>query len=482
VNLSLGTRASLDAALTEFTVEERARIYPYDSDVISGPQGMMLLEMLRLAAGGADAIDVLARADSLKPGIAHLAGAPGLTRGGRAERILGERPPSRGASSARVGDLAERDRPRETLRYAIRGGRIKLPPPVLKFVLCVGLRFAIRFNHQYRPRDKPKPFGKVPGFDKALPKVRRKVRALIAREVPVNASVGFVVQHTGRADDVREFVDWLRDRYPDARFVLCCYVGATTMIHQGPGAYGVSWMRFDAPQFVSRDGPRVAPSLGARASRARGFRGREDLPTAADARDLMRVAPREVFCLEEGRTFARVHGTDSSRTPVVICAGGTGAALMYDGVAAQLAASYGGRVVIWDRYFQGLSDRLANPRINGPDLWSAQLAQLMERLAMPRVHLVGVSHGSFVAADFAARHPEKVGRVAFVSPVLGGFSREARRKVASARRYPGLAIKLVGKSRMIRKIPGILARCRSQAWRGVGLGARRGTRPRKNSR
>jgi len=87
VNLSLGTRASLDAALTEFTVEERARIYPYDSDVISGPQGMMLLEMLRVAAGGADAIDVLARADSLKPGIAHLAGAPGLTYKSRAEMV-----------------------------------------------------------------------------------------------------------------------------------------------------------------------------------------------------------------------------------------------------------------------------------------------------------------------------------------------------------------------------------------------------------
>lgn len=52
------------------------------------------------------------------------------------------------------------------------------------------------------------------------------------------------------------------------------------------------------------------------------------------------------------------------------------------------------------------------------DRYVAQLTDLIDHFGWDHVHLVGHSMGTAIAAGFAATHPERVDRIAMVSPVL----------------------------------------------------------------
>jgi len=135
-------------------------------------------------------------------------------------------------------------------------------------------------------------------------------------------------------------------------------------------------------------------------------------------------------------------------------------------MAKQLAAAHGADVVVFDRFNVGLSDRTAFED-NGPDLWTRQIGELLERLGAPAVHVIGVSFGSLVAAHFAAKYPKKVVTFAMVSPVLGGLSAASLESVKKARKLPKCLVKPLGKGVVLKKVPALLDRCREQLQSGA---------------
>ncbi len=64
-------------------------------------------------------------------------------------------------------------------------------------------------------------------------------------------------------------------------------------------------------------------------------------------------------------------------------------------------------VLLYDYLGQGASDDAALP--GAPiSVFGDALAAILDGLAVPKVHAVGVSYGGFVAAEFARRHPSRV--------------------------------------------------------------------------
>lgn len=125
--------------------------------------------------------------------------------------------------------------------------------------------------------------------------------------------------------------------------------------------------------------------------------------------------------LSDGVTAYRSYGAGkASEAPVVIIVhGGTLGSLAYVGYVAPLVKA-GYRVVIYDQYGRGFSDRVAAPL--SIDLMRRQLHELMDALNIEQAHLFGVSFGGAVIARFAAEHAERVRSLAYQVPVIEGAS------------------------------------------------------------
>ena len=82
----------------------------------------------------------------------------------------------------------------------------------------------------------------------------------------------------------------------------------------------------------------------------------------------------------------------------------------------------GFRVLRYDLYGRGWSDR-PNMHYN-PDLFDQQLSQLLGALNINQpIDIVGVSMGGPIVINFAARHPERVRKIALFDPAYGkGFT------------------------------------------------------------
>jgi pimeloyl-ACP methyl ester carboxylesterase len=80
----------------------------------------------------------------------------------------------------------------------------------------------------------------------------------------------------------------------------------------------------------------------------------------------------------------------------------------------------GYRVLRYDMYGRGYSDR---PRVTyNRELYRGQLLELLDALNLQEpVDLVGYSLGGGIVTDFVARHPQRVGRLALISPVVNNF-------------------------------------------------------------
>jgi len=75
----------------------------------------------------------------------------------------------------------------------------------------------------------------------------------------------------------------------------------------------------------------------------------------------------------------------------------------------------GYRVIRFDLYGRGLSDRGQGNQ--EPALFREQILGLLGSLDLGRpVHLVGLSMGGLIAADFAAHHPDRIRRLALIAP------------------------------------------------------------------
>lgn len=109
----------------------------------------------------------------------------------------------------------------------------------------------------------------------------------------------------------------------------------------------------------------------------------------------------------------RVHILDLGEGPVVLLMHGTGRSVAdwQEGLADRL--SVGHRVVGFDFYGHGLSDRAHGLRY-GPALWVRQAVDVLDALGIERATVVGHSVGASVTAMLTADHPARVDRAVFI--------------------------------------------------------------------
>lgn len=120
--------------------------------------------------------------------------------------------------------------------------------------------------------------------------------------------------------------------------------------------------------------------------------------------------------LSHGETAYQLFGP-ADGPPLIIVHGGTLGSMAYQGFVLPLVAK-GYRVVLYDQYGRGFSDRPTVPF--SIDLMRLQLRDLMDHLGIRQVRLYGVSFGGAVIARFAAEHPERVVALAYQVPVIAG--------------------------------------------------------------
>lgn len=109
----------------------------------------------------------------------------------------------------------------------------------------------------------------------------------------------------------------------------------------------------------------------------------------------------------------RVHVLDAGSGDVLLLLHGTGRSVAdwQEGLAERLAERH--RVVAFDDYGIGLSDR-NHPWRYGLALWARQAIDVLDALEIERATVVGHSAGGAVAAIVTADHPERVAATVFI--------------------------------------------------------------------
>eukprot|EP00965_Chrysotila_dentata_P218981 6190872-Pleurochrysis_carterae.AAC.2 len=191
----------------------------------------------------------------------------------------------------------------------------------------------------------------------------------------------------------------------------------------------------------------------------------EVLGSAAELRAMFKVPAEQQHQLSDGVCFARWIGSGSG-LPVILLGGGTGCALFYKAFAEKLSAQYNGPVLIWDRFNIGFSDRVPN---NGLVLWTRQMLELMDILAIKKAHLACFSLASISGAYFAVEHPSRVARIALVSPILGGVRQDTQlsKQIQKMVKVPSCLRGCLGEIIFKRKlVPRLYQRCEGQVKEG----------------
>lgn len=120
--------------------------------------------------------------------------------------------------------------------------------------------------------------------------------------------------------------------------------------------------------------------------------------------------------LQSGSTAYQSFGPEEGE-PIIIVHGATLGSMAYQGYVPSLVKQ-GWRVIIYDQYGRGFSDRPDVPL--SIDLLRAQLLQLMDALEIDQAHLFGISLGGAVIARFGAAHGARVKSLAYQVPLIGG--------------------------------------------------------------
>jgi len=125
------------------------------------------------------------------------------------------------------------------------------------------------------------------------------------------------------------------------------------------------------------------------------------------------AAPGQFIELTDGVTHYQWHGT-SVRGPVMICVHGlTTPSYVWEPIARRLAAM-GFRVLTYDLFGRGYSDRPKAEQTRA--FFLRQLEELLESQNVERdFTLMGYSMGGSIATCFAARHPERPERLVLVA-------------------------------------------------------------------
>jgi pimeloyl-ACP methyl ester carboxylesterase len=135
---------------------------------------------------------------------------------------------------------------------------------------------------------------------------------------------------------------------------------------------------------------------------------RATLDDAARAR-----APGTFVALPHGHVHVELAGPENG-PPVVLVHGFSVPSYIWDPTFAMLRDA-GYRVLRFDLYGRGWSDR--PDAIYDRDFFADQLGAVMDAHGFARAHVVGLSMGGAIAGRFAARHPERVERLALIAPM-----------------------------------------------------------------
>jgi pimeloyl-ACP methyl ester carboxylesterase len=130
----------------------------------------------------------------------------------------------------------------------------------------------------------------------------------------------------------------------------------------------------------------------------------------------MRAGKRLTFSFAGLRYFSQVFEHPSARTPVLLVSGGLRSMRPERAFARQLASHT--TVIVCHLPGTGRADAL--PACHGLDFLAFAMANVLDRLEIPRVHVVAASYGGPVAYRFAQRFPGSVERL-----VLAGVIKEA---------------------------------------------------------
>lgn len=124
-----------------------------------------------------------------------------------------------------------------------------------------------------------------------------------------------------------------------------------------------------------------------------------------------RISQGTFLRLADGMTHYQALGRREA-APVVFVHGFSASMFMFDHLMARFNGRY--YAVRYDLFGRGLSDR---PRTDyNQDLFDRQLLGLLDELGLQKVMLTGTSMGGLIAAEFAARHPERVSHLALIAP------------------------------------------------------------------
>lgn len=159
-----------------------------------------------------------------------------------------------------------------------------------------------------------------------------------------------------------------------------------------------------------------------------------------------RAALGGTYCaLSDGVTHY-VLGGPANGPLAVLVQGGTAPLWIWNALAENLAR-HGYRVLRYDQFGRGFSDRPV--RAYNRALYERQLGELTDRLDLPRpFHLVGVSLGGAIAVHFTAHHPTHVRKLVLISPLINNY------KVPVLLRLPvvgELVLRLVGMRFMLNR-------------------------------
>ena len=113
----------------------------------------------------------------------------------------------------------------------------------------------------------------------------------------------------------------------------------------------------------------------------------------------------------EGVIHALEFGSQHAGPPLLCLHGVTGSAWLWHGVAAALARRR--RVIALDLRGHGASDWSAGHHYDTP-AHMADLVSVADTLGLERFDLAGLSWGALIGIAYAARHPQRVGKLAIV--------------------------------------------------------------------
>lgn len=104
-------------------------------------------------------------------------------------------------------------------------------------------------------------------------------------------------------------------------------------------------------------------------------------------------------------------------------------------------ADAGFRVLRYDVFGHGFSDRPELPRYDR-ELYDRQLTELLDALDITEpVSLAGTSQGGSISIHFAARHPERVKKIALLAPLFDTFQ---GKQMVRLLRIPGIGEYMMG--------------------------------------